>query len=139
MSIVFFQAEDGIRDFHVTGVQTCALPISESCLPHASTSSPLQNPTLLEDPRCRQLKPIRPAQPPCIHEGAREVGTVPQGLQQRTASSEQGAPIEQPLHTCRKSDAQREITRDRYIKNLNHRSRLPESAPLARNAGRAPS
>src|SRR5215475_3451685 len=24
----FFQAEDCIRDFHVTGVQTCALPIS---------------------------------------------------------------------------------------------------------------
>src|SRR5690606_41059892 len=23
----FFQAGDGIRDFHVTGVQTCALPI----------------------------------------------------------------------------------------------------------------
>src|SRR5690606_39256506 len=23
----FFQAEDGIRDFHVTGVQTCALPV----------------------------------------------------------------------------------------------------------------
>src|SRR6266700_615121 len=28
----FFQAEDGIRDFHVTGVQTCALPIwAEYC------------------------------------------------------------------------------------------------------------
>src|SRR5690606_15804847 len=27
-SVFFFQAEDGIRDFHVTGVQTCALPIS---------------------------------------------------------------------------------------------------------------
>src|SRR5690606_40072907 len=26
----FFQAEDGIRDFHVTGVQTCALPICGS-------------------------------------------------------------------------------------------------------------
>src|SRR5690606_39504015 len=26
----FFQAEDGIRDFHVTGVQTCALPICNS-------------------------------------------------------------------------------------------------------------
>src|SRR5207302_6834239 len=25
-SFFFFQAEDGIRDFHVTGVQTCALP-----------------------------------------------------------------------------------------------------------------
>src|SRR5690606_40681204 len=24
-----FRAEDGIRDFHVTGVQTCALPILE--------------------------------------------------------------------------------------------------------------
>src|SRR5256885_8337039 len=24
---VFFQAEDGIRDYKVTGVQTCALPI----------------------------------------------------------------------------------------------------------------
>src|SRR5690606_41092222 len=30
-----FQAEDGIRDFHVTGVQTCALPIY---------SNPLDNP-----------------------------------------------------------------------------------------------
>src|SRR5690606_30343180 len=26
---LFLQAEDGIRDFHVTGVQTCALPISD--------------------------------------------------------------------------------------------------------------
>src|SRR5690606_39834630 len=25
---LFLQAEDGIRGFHVTGVQTCALPIS---------------------------------------------------------------------------------------------------------------
>src|SRR5271166_1339352 len=28
-SLFFFQAEDGIRGGHVTGVQTCALPISE--------------------------------------------------------------------------------------------------------------
>src|SRR5688572_21969669 len=27
----FFQAEDGIRDLTVTGVQTCALPISNTC------------------------------------------------------------------------------------------------------------
>src|SRR5439155_2632091 len=34
----FFQAEDGIRDGHVTGVQTCALPISmRSPRPIAST------------------------------------------------------------------------------------------------------
>src|SRR6266700_6670460 len=30
-SIFFFQAEDGIRGFHVTGVQTCALPIWPAC------------------------------------------------------------------------------------------------------------
>src|SRR5699024_6526137 len=29
MVIFFFQAEDGIRDRNVTGVQTCALPISD--------------------------------------------------------------------------------------------------------------
>src|SRR5690606_38254477 len=29
----FFQAEDGIRAFHVTGVQTCALPILMTGLP----------------------------------------------------------------------------------------------------------
>src|SRR5690625_7484249 len=29
----FFQAEDGIRDGHVTGVQTCALPIFAYNLP----------------------------------------------------------------------------------------------------------
>src|SRR5688500_20308668 len=32
MVFFFFQAEDGIRDYKVTGVQTCALPIYELCL-----------------------------------------------------------------------------------------------------------
>src|SRR5207249_9656468 len=32
----FFQAEDGIRDRNVTGVQTCALPISGLRHPHAT-------------------------------------------------------------------------------------------------------
>src|SRR5207237_5472756 len=30
LNYFFFQAEDGIRDSSVTGVQTCALPISEA-------------------------------------------------------------------------------------------------------------
>src|SRR3954463_1981179 len=30
----FFQAEDGIRDYRVTGVQTCALPISFALREH---------------------------------------------------------------------------------------------------------
>src|SRR5205809_5220561 len=32
--LFFFQAEDGIRDVAVTGVQTCALPISSRSLPN---------------------------------------------------------------------------------------------------------
>src|SRR5437762_401991 len=32
--IFFFQAEDGIRDTSVTGVQTCALPILKHLLKH---------------------------------------------------------------------------------------------------------
>src|SRR5690606_21351312 len=36
----FFQAEDGIRDFHVTGVQTCALPISERRPATKSSAAP---------------------------------------------------------------------------------------------------
>src|SRR5690606_40524705 len=57
--IFFFQAEDGIRAFHVTGVQTCALPISRFVDPtgrgptQASTSlvSPLRN-------RCARTPPV---------------------------------------------------------------------------------
>src|SRR5690606_40679000 len=39
-----FQAEDGIRDFHVTGVQTCALPILGLPIeePTISIPTPLQ-------------------------------------------------------------------------------------------------
>src|SRR5690606_40926204 len=33
-----FQAEDGIRDFHVTGVQTCALPICFLVLSFSATA-----------------------------------------------------------------------------------------------------
>src|SRR5256886_12362589 len=37
---LFFQAEDGIRDLTVTGVQTCALPISKSFGPSVKLRTP---------------------------------------------------------------------------------------------------
>src|SRR5256885_12274596 len=40
--IFFFQAEDGIRDYRVTGVQTCALPISPRRAPENEACSRLQ-------------------------------------------------------------------------------------------------
>src|SRR5256885_3733967 len=62
----FFQAEDGIRDYKVTGVQTCALPISENSSADvmrmaerpsadaiACTHSPVQAPTLVTYPARR--------------------------------------------------------------------------------------
>src|SRR5690348_18096128 len=48
----FFQAEDGIRDGRVTGVQTCALPISTTLRSstrtpaHRTSTQPLASPTL---------------------------------------------------------------------------------------------
>src|SRR5207237_1628346 len=41
--VFFFQAEDGIRDSSVTGVQTCALPISRATSSPAKGSSPRQS------------------------------------------------------------------------------------------------
>src|ERR1035437_3267838 len=40
VEFLFFQAEDGIRDIGVTGVQTCALPISQSGVAHWDYSCP---------------------------------------------------------------------------------------------------
>src|SRR5256885_1751627 len=37
----FFQAEDGIRDYKVTGVQTCALPISDDGGARSQSQVPL--------------------------------------------------------------------------------------------------
>src|SRR5256885_10108404 len=45
----FFQAEDGIRDYKVTGVQTCALPISASPWPIL--------PSFILMATCRALRP----------------------------------------------------------------------------------
>src|SRR3954467_16005887 len=48
----FFQAEDGIRDYRVTGVQTCALPILTAASAAVTPVSP----------------PVRAVQRPCAGE-----------------------------------------------------------------------
>src|SRR5205085_5342045 len=56
--IFFFQAEDGIRDLTVTGVQTCALPISDRpivwrfSMYHAT----IADPTLSKDELYREVR-----------------------------------------------------------------------------------
>src|SRR5256885_9272691 len=46
---VFFQAEDGIRDYKVTGVKTCALPICKGAMADRTTVkvAPLSLPSLM--------------------------------------------------------------------------------------------
>src|SRR6266702_5759497 len=46
----FFQAEDGIRDGHVTGVQTCALPICKA----AANDEALKTYWTSKDPQGKQ-------------------------------------------------------------------------------------
>src|SRR2546430_13389621 len=71
--VFFFQAEDGIRDLTVTGVQTCALPISDPLAhvareeergpllfgSHRATSGPLVSLEVLEDIELHTLPPDR--------------------------------------------------------------------------------
>src|SRR3989441_10770509 len=104
----FFQAEDGIRDKLVTGVQTCALPISSRA--PAGPSSPPSHPSSASlgaaepiaratdglDPRARlaQLVP----QPLDVHvDGARlNVGlSAPHRLEQLRTALDPSFPFEQ--------------------------------------------
>src|SRR5256886_8239718 len=52
----FFQAEDGIRDLTVTGVQTCALPISAPALEYADA---IARPSPRVAPVTRATRPDR--------------------------------------------------------------------------------
>src|SRR2546430_8106826 len=55
-SVFFFQAEDGIRDLTVTGVQTCALPISPSHV-IACSGTPATIPTAFHVPAATKIQP----------------------------------------------------------------------------------
>src|SRR6476661_9868922 len=55
-SFCFFQAEDGIRDSSVTGVQTCALPISTAWPAQGRKQKPRQPAGLVRIERDRGLR-----------------------------------------------------------------------------------
>src|SRR2546426_8528788 len=58
MAFFFFQAEDGIRDYKVTGVQTCALPICGAAT-HSPVTIPYQDADASEAPSRRMSEPIK--------------------------------------------------------------------------------
>src|SRR3712207_8956892 len=66
--LFFFQAEDGIRDIGVTGVQTCALPISHGVAPSKRVPSCYLTPALVSSQeQSKQGRGIRTEapMPPC--------------------------------------------------------------------------
>src|SRR5688572_23224705 len=66
LSVFFFQAEDGIRDLTVTGVQTCALPISTVSWPSLRMGF---SPTVVSD--TRMPSPIKVRWHPDLNDGDR--------------------------------------------------------------------
>src|SRR6266403_2744040 len=61
----FFQAEDGIRDLYVTGVQMCALPILRAirskfwCAPWIRSTRQSELPCVAPCTKCCQLRVVR--------------------------------------------------------------------------------
>src|SRR5256885_6204898 len=71
IAVFFFQAEDGIRDYKVTGVQTCALPIcaDDATVTHGGLLPDRTHPRMRPrmDRRCGERKAgsIRRRDPRC--------------------------------------------------------------------------
>src|SRR2546426_7480627 len=83
----FFQAEDGIRDYKVTGVQTCALPISAAARRRAAAAARLQPAAfapLRREPRRRRRRLPGPRERP--RRRALPVGSAGQGPRGRDVS-----------------------------------------------------
>src|SRR4029077_21296265 len=55
-SVCFFQAEDGIRESSVTGVQTCALPISAPDVSSYADGNSLNLRTAPDSPRSEERR-----------------------------------------------------------------------------------
>src|SRR5437879_12679042 len=74
-SVFFFQAEDGIRYTSVTGVQTCALPISPSSGPHLPARARRTGPTPAPSARSYGARAGDTATTPRARRtGSREIG-----------------------------------------------------------------
>src|SRR5256885_8071957 len=90
MFFFFFQAEDGIRDYKVTGVQTCALPISDRGAFAAAGVRAPGLPPAAPPPRTQPLEPeeliaeTTPGQRRRHSRKAEIVAPPPQGLDRKS-------------------------------------------------------
>src|SRR2546430_13541847 len=78
----FFQAEDGIRDLTVTGVQTCALPISPQTAgrlqygPAANTLREARSPQVPVEKRAADYLQVAAMTAPLLGTGAQQTPAV---------------------------------------------------------------
>src|SRR5947209_9982949 len=87
----FFQAEDGIRDIGVTGVQTCALPILLDQGQRSVIGSPVCHPLrkgfrrqgIASHRRCNERRKVS-----FFHSRLSAVGLVPQRSEERRVGKE---------------------------------------------------
>src|SRR5690606_41201905 len=100
----FFQAEDRIRDFHVTGVQTCALPICRQTLQLYNlqlyrTMKPLIAPSILAADFAnlqREVEMLNASQADYIH--VDKIGRA--SCRERVRSDAGGAVVEDAVKWC---------------------------------------
>src|SRR6266487_5254052 len=97
--IFFFQAEDGIRDGRVTGVQTCALPIS------LARRMDKLGPPRMNRPVCRKNRVSEPY-------GQSICGRLPEGWQNSDSAPEQSLDTLQAHSVAPSSDVNARARRD---------------------------
>src|SRR3989442_15913870 len=104
----FFQAEDGIRDADVTGVQTCALPIYRGTVPPVSQAArpPAADPEPGQPPADRAAAPLprgaggRPGRPVALDQLHRG-GVWDHGMTRRTLHAPRCPRLQRELRgTC---------------------------------------
>src|SRR5215208_801173 len=93
----FFQAEDGIRDGHVTGVQTCALPISREGL-RRRTAARIPSPKAASRAPSPRARPgaMGPEAPPCAH----QIRSMGEGASRKPAPNTNLPPPTKTLAVC---------------------------------------
>src|SRR5690606_25879619 len=112
----FFQAEDGIRDFHVTGVQTCALPIFRYLLYYFDpkiTVSDLTSDAVLG--YVRWMKDEKRLSPVTINIRIRTLRTFLRWLEREGYLSE---PLHERLTKVREPDTEIDVLTPREIRKL---------------------
>src|SRR5688500_13869639 len=109
MEPFFFQAEDGIRDYKVTGVQTCALPIYRQVGTFPKGSDLSARATGKSGPSrkvrtCRHGRPASrdlPGRFGLTGTGDRQVGTFPEGSDLSARATGKSGPSRK-VRTCRR-------------------------------------